>query len=102
NRLGKAHARERGIERWRELDVRYQRATAAGDDEVLPPGKRLAQRFPGTPSHDHRVPGRQGAKPTHILRQAPRQAVLDADDAIARDRGDDRDSMRMGRIRRAW
>src|SRR5271167_3315574 len=49
NRLGKAHARERVIERWRELDVRYQRATAAGDDEVLPPGKRLAERFPGTP-----------------------------------------------------
>ncbi len=86
----------------RKFDVGMRRMAAARDDDVLPPGKRLADRLPGMSPHDDRVPGRQCAKPPQIVRQPPRQPVVDSDDAVARDGGNDRDSMRMGRIRRAW
>src|SRR5271170_2592277 len=82
HRLGSADTRERRIERGRELEIPLDRTAAAGDDEVLSPGERLADRLPGAPPHDDRVPGRQCAKAAHVLRQAPRQAVLDADNAV--------------------
>ena len=71
-------------------------AGAARDDDVLAPRQRPPQRLPGPAAHDDRVPGGQRAESLQVLGQPPRQRVAGADDAVARDRRDERDGRHGG------
>src|SRR5205085_12580308 len=62
----------------------------AADDNVLPPRQRLAARIPRLAANDHRVTDGKRAKMSQVLRQAPRQAITGADDAVACDCGNQR------------
>src|SRR5436190_23686563 len=62
----------------------------AADDNVLPPGQRLADRIPGLAAHDDRVTDGKRAKMSQVLGQAPGQAITGADGAVARDCGNER------------
>ena len=66
-------------------------------DDVLPFGQRLADRLPGLATHDDRVTAGQRAKALEIVGQPPRQSAVQADHAITRNGGNQRNPGR-----RAW
>ena len=88
------------VERRREFDAGCGFPGRMRDDEILAFGKRLADRLPGAPAHDHAVSGRQSAEALHVVGQTPRKAIVDADHAVARNRGDQRDSRHSATLRR--
>ena len=60
----------------------------AGDDDVLPAGKRPADRVEGLAAHDDRAAERDALEVGQVFRQVPGQLVVDADAAPGVD-GDD-------------
>src|SRR5215469_16103587 len=73
------------------------------DDDVLPSGQRSADRLEGTTPHDHAVADRQSTEALEIVGQAPRQAIVDADDSVPCDCRNQRQPRRaLHRCFRPW
>jgi hypothetical protein len=67
---------------------REQAEMAADDDVVAPRQGAASERVERLAAHDHDIVERLLAEEFHVAAQAPRQAVLAADDAVPIDRDD--------------
>ncbi len=83
-----------GAEARREDHALGRQTAMVADDDVGTAGKRLADGGEGLAPHDYRLAHGQAAEALHVGRQAPRQCAARADDAVAGNRGDERDADR--------
>src|SRR6185436_9730567 len=64
---------------------------ASRHDDRRPPGEWMSDRLVRLPPHHEDVAERQLLEPAQVVGEVPREPAVDADDAVPRDRGDDRD-----------
>src|ERR1022692_2610970 len=74
------------------LDALGKREPPAGQHEIATPRQRLADRFEGAPSHEHRLAERDGLEMLQIVGKMPGQRAAAANDTIVRHSNNQRDA----------